>query len=452
MFKYLLLILCCFHIFATCGSNPAQAPQRPAESYKEIPVENEVSVINIPIRIERNELQRQINAQLAHDIYSDLDATDDGMLVKVTKRADIEIELHENEIFYRVPTNLWIQKNLAITSAEARGGLDLVFKTSYSLYEDWTIETQTEITGHEWTDKPVLKLGFAKFPIESIASMIVNRAQAQVAAAIDEQVKNSLDLTENIRKAWLQLHLPVEASSETWLLPNPKDMSIAPLTIDGDTVETTVQIQVNPQIFIGERPATPAAAPVPALKFAETEDENFQINITTEIPFKEAQKIALASMDDYTFTQAGKTVKITDIELFGQGNKLVVGTQLEGAYNGKIYLKGKPEFSEKRNRIELNDVDFDFSSKKFLMSSLTWLFKGKLKSIMQENMDFQVATNIGEMKKLIAEQFAEYKITEGVVLNGNLDELAVQKVYITTDAIRLTVLLEGDLVVKVGNL
>lgn len=423
------------------------------ESYDEIPVENEISIINIPLKIDRNELQRQLNAQLTGDIYSDMNTKDDGMIVKATKREDITIEINDKEIFYKVPLNLFIQKDIKITYAEAVGSLDLIFKTSYELYNDWKINTKTEVQDYHWTKKPVLKLGFVKVPIESIANMVVERAKTQVAQTIDQQVKQNLNLKEQISQVWQQLHVPMMVNQEykTWLLPNPKSLALTPIKIDKDTIRTKIQVQVNPQIFVGDPPATPTAAPIPDLLFTDNENDGFELRVSTEIPFKEAEQMALTNLKGYTFTQGKRSVTITDLEIYGQGNKLVIGTQTEGAYNGKIYLTGKPKFSEERNRIELENVKFDFSSKKFLLNSLSWLFKGKFKEIIQENLDFQLSENMGLMKKLIGEQLKDYPITEGVNLKGNLKELAVQKVYITTDAIRLTVAMEGNLEVNVKS-
>lgn len=457
MHKYtFLLFLCIANIFATCADESTTStttkPDRPMESYEKIPVENPISEINIPIRINKKEIEKQLNAQLAGDFYKDNNAADDGLMVRATKHGDIAIEFHEDEIFYRVPVDLWIQKSLAITTAEATGSIDLTFKTAYQLQRNWALDTQTEVTGFEWTKKPVLKVGFATLPVESIANLILDKIKYQITAAIDQQVKNSLNLTETINDTWLLLHKPIELSHEynTWLLPNPQALSLSPLQTDGDTLETNVHVKVRPQVYIGEKPSTPLASELPTFQYADKKDEDFQIKIITEIPFVEAEKMALAGLRGQTFSQGGRSVTITDIEVFGQGNKIVIGTEMTGAYNGKVYLKGKPEFSEKRNKIELKDVDFDFSSKKFLLGSLSWLFKGKFKDVIQENLDFQLLTNVSEMKKTIESQLSNYAVAPGVVMNGNLDDLAVQKIYVTTDAIRLTVALEGKLKVNVG--
>ena len=459
MQKYtLLLFLATINIFATCGdkdtSTTTSKPDRPMESYEKIPVENPISEINIPIRINKKEIEKQLNAQLSGDFYKDNNAADDGLMVRATKRGKIAIEFNNDEIFYRVPVDLWIQKSLAITTAEATGSIDLVFKTAYQLRRNWDLDTKTEVTGFEWTKKPVLKVGFAKIPMESIANLILDKAKSQVTAAIDQQVKNSLSLSETINSTWLQLHKPVELSNEynTWLLPNPQSLSLSPIKTDGDTLETNVHVQVRPQVYIGEQPSTPLASELPIFQYSDKKDEDFRIKIITEIPFIEAEKMALAGLRGETFSQGNRSVTIQGIEVFGQGNKIVIGTETTGAYNGKIYFKGRPVFSEKRNKIELKDIDFDFSSKKFLLGSLSWLFKGKFKETIQENLDFQLLTNISEMKKTIESQLSHYTIAPGVVMNGNLDDLAVQKVYVTTDAIRLTVALEGKLKVNVGGL
>lgn len=453
MLKYFILFLSLIHLCADCGSS--NEPARPMEKYNVIPVENEASVLNIPVRIDKNELQKQVNAQLTGDFYKDDDMSDDGLMVTAAKGGDIELELHEDEIFYRVPVNLQITKSLAVTNAYANGSIVLVFRTAYEIKRNWALETRTEVTEYRWTDKPRLKVGFVNIPVENIANLVLRRAENQLTRTIDEQVKKNLDLTKTLNDTWVQLHRPVEVSPDyrTWLLPNPQNLSLTRLKIDGDTLETNILVAVRPQISIGAQPETPLASELPAFNFSDDlENEEFRLKITTEIPFEEAEQIALTGLKGQSFSQGSRTVTIQDIEIYGQGDKLVIGTETTGAYNGKIYLKGRPEFSEKRNRIELEDVDFDFSSKSFLLGSLAWIFKGKFKSLVQENIDFQLGYNLEMTKAQIADELQGKVLAPGVTLNGSVKDLAVSKVYITQEAIRLTVILEGDVAVNVGDL
>jgi hypothetical protein len=135
--------------------------------------------------------------------------------------------------------------------------------------------------------------------------------------------------------------------------------------------------------------------------------------------------------------------------LYGKGNKLVVNTLLEGDYDGHLYFIGEPKYNSRKNKIELEKVDFDFTSKRFLLKSASWLFKGSLKRAIQDNLDFYLEENLEEIKKIIQKQLNDYKLSKGIFLNGNLNELNISHVYVAPDGIHVRVGLTGKLNVDV---
>jgi len=116
-----------------------------------------------------------------------------------------------------------------------------------------------------------------------------------------------------------------------------------------------------------------------------------------------------------------------------------------------VYLLGKPRYNGPRNRIELEDVDFDFGTKRFLMRSAAWLFKGYLRRQVEENLNFYLDYNLEEIKQTIQQELARYEVAPGVVLRGDLNELGVQHTWIAPDGIRVQVVLAGRLAVLVGG-
>ncbi|MEZ4934241.1 MAG: DUF4403 family protein [Saprospiraceae bacterium] len=62
------------------------------------------SVLNLPIKIYKSELEKTINQQLGEVIFEDDDYSD-GLLIKATKQADVSLEIADKIVRYSVPIN-----------------------------------------------------------------------------------------------------------------------------------------------------------------------------------------------------------------------------------------------------------------------------------------------------------------------------------------------------------
>lgn len=452
---FFLAMATIFTSFFSCKSSQAS---RPEEFYgnADLELEPEPSTIQIKIRLHREELVKSINDQLKGPLYEDNNLKDDGMMIKATKRNNISLNIDNQKITYKVPLDLWIKKDLAITDVEGEGSLSLDFTTNYSINPDWSLKTKTELSGFQWLREPIIKLGFANLPITPIANLVLNQTKGDLSKSIDDEVKNMFDLKKEMAAVWQQISEPYLMSEEynTWLLFNPESMGMTALKSYGSIVEATAVIVSKPYVVVGEKPEVPKAKKMPDFQLINLTEggDDFNLSLNTEVSFKEAERISKQNMVGETFSSGKKSVKVEDMEIYGQGNKLVVNTKLSGSYNGNIYFIGKPVFNEKKNKIEMQNVEFDFSSQKALMKSASWLFKGTLKKKIQESLDFYLQYNLDDSKAMVQQQLKNYPIANGIILNGLLDDISVSHVYVTTDAIKVRVGLKGKLNVDVKGL
>ena len=55
-----------------------------------------------------------------------------------------------------------------------------------------------------------------------------------------------------------------------------------------------------------------------------------------------------------TFTQGGRSAKVSDIKIYGKGILIGVETFLEGSFNGSVELLMKPKYVRRDEQFELN--------------------------------------------------------------------------------------------------
>ncbi len=438
-------------LLASCKTKP---PVRPAEQYEGL-FEEKLSVINIPVDVSLRDMERSLNRQVKGVVYEDRDLHDgDNMRIRAEKRQDIRLGIDSQLIKYRVPLALWIQYDLGISKVEAEGELSIDFKTAFSITEDWNIKTATQVIRYDWLRKPRLKMGVVNLPIGFIAGLVIENSKSSLARSIDELVQEQFGFREMVNEAWVKMYEPVLVSEayNTWLTVNPQGIGMTPLEMKGDRIRGIIFVETKPQVNIGRPPGNMRPLPLPGFRPRRDSGDDFTIYVNTVISYEEAERIAKEQLLGETFSQGKRSVRVEDIELYGQGNKIIVNTVMSGSYNGSIYLVGKPFYNARKNTIEIESLDYELSTRNFLLKSAGWLLKSTMKNKIEENMNFLLDYNLQEMKAQFEEQLEEYKITEDIILKGELKGLAIQNAYLSPESIVVSLALSGRLNVNVKGL
>lgn len=64
--------------------------------------------------------------------------------------------------------------------------------------------------------------------------------------------------------------------------------------------------------------------------------------------------------------QVGKTVLINSLQLYGSGEKAVLGLRLQQPINAEIFLLGKLVLDATKNEMRLDDINFELATTSLL--------------------------------------------------------------------------------------
>jgi Domain of unknown function (DUF4403) len=448
-----LFLFCLISCSSALKAQESDAP-KPPENYDPIGEKPLVSTINIPVNISRFELENAINKQLFDLIYEDANLDDDGLAMRAWKIAPITMTLTGNEIKYRVPVNIWVKKSLTLTSAEVDGDIALNFKTIFNIKEDWSLETWTNIETYEWLKAPKLKTSLWDIPVENLANLILNKSKSTLTASIDKLVREQMSLRPAVQTAWDAMQTPSLMSEDyqMWVKTTPISMTMTPLRCENEVIKTNIGVEAISEVTVGKEPSFRQNSMLPPFRFTNFTKDNFAVQIQTDIPFGEAAAIARKLMVGQTFASAGKTVRVDDIEIYGQGDKLVTLTKLSGGFNGKIYFIGKPVFDSTANVIRMQDFDYQLDTKNFLFKSASWIFQGQIKKMMEKNLTFPLEENIKTLRATIGQTLENFEIKPGIILTGNLDDVRFDRTFLTKNSIRVDMSARGKLNLDVKGL
>ncbi len=450
--KYLLPALLLLALLLS--SCKATKPVRPMEEYEEL-YREPISVINIPINVPVNDLETVLNKQLSGILYEDNNLRDgDKMMVRAVKQDDIRLGLDSQAITYRIPLDLWIKYDLGISTVEATGQIALDFKTGFGVNPDWSIFTVTSLEGHDWNQKPRVKMGFVDLPVGFIADLVLRNSTRQISRAIDDLVREQFDLRKTVEEAWQEMFKPalVSEAYSTWLTVNPQFIGMSPVSTDNGRIATTIYVEGKPSVKIGERPDPKYVQPLPPLRISPVDAGDFTLHINAEIAYDEAERLAKEQLVGEAFSYGRRSVTIEDLEFFGKGANIVVNTTLSGTYNGSIYLIGRPVYNPRKNTIDIEDLEYTLDTRNYLFRSAGWLMKSTIKNKIADNLNFLLDYNLKDMQQQFQEQLQEYELATGVVLNGNLGAIDLRNAYLTVDGMVVDLVLKGNVNVRVKGL
>lgn len=445
-------------LLAFCKSAQVTDAPKPPENYNPTAEPPLVSGITIPVSIAvadiQNGLNRTLSGKALYEDYSYTDNNNDGLMLNVWKSQDVTLFLSGNTIKYRIPLKLWMKKDLLVTDAEAEAELALNLKTTFGIREDWSLGASTEVEYHEWLSKPRLKTGIGDISIETLANLALNRSKKTIAQTLDRIVGQQITLKPYVQDVWTALQEPIllDTAYHMWVKTTPTGISMTPITTYGDVIRTKIAVECLNDVTFGEKPWFRENSSLPNLRYIDDVPDEFLVRVATDVPFPEAERMAKTTMVGQVFESGKKKVKVEDIQLWGNNDKIVVNSRLSGAFNGNIYFIGRPEFNPQKNQIEVKDLDFHVDTRNFLHRSASWIFQGTIKNQMKKAMVFPLEEDIRYLKTSVQETLNHYELSPGVLLTGTVDSVTVENTRITSSSIRVNLFSKGRVNVDVKGL
>ena len=453
--------------FQFCSSKkPFFAVAPPAVYQTGVQKVKETSSLNIPIEISLNDVERKINEQLGAVLFEDNSLDNNGgdnLILKVSKRLPLAIEAKGGNLFnIKVPVNIYAKAGwkvekfgLSVSKYEdTQFDLDLSFLTRLSIDQNWKINTSTTPNGYKWISEPKVKIGFFELPITSIIEKIMDRELPNVVKTVDGEV-GKINLKPQVETAWKAVQEPflINEAYQAWLKVTPQDILMTPISNKGRNVRVGIGMTAVTETFLGNKPTSAVMATLPALKIQDKLDEKFEVGMITEIPFPTLKKIAMDQTGGktYEFKDGKYKITVVDIDIYGQGEEIIVATNLTGVLNGKVYLKGKPFYDAPSTSIKIQNLDFELDTKNKLAKTANWLAHDKFLKMMEPYFSISVASQLEEGKKLIQENLAGNKMNKNINLNGKLNELTPQSIFVTPLGIQAVIKAKGKMEIMVAG-
>jgi len=458
MKRNFFLSVCLFLILGFAGCTVLKI-ERPPESYEENKIQPPVSYLSIPFEIDLKKMEQLVNQQFHGLIYADTSFDDndhDNLMVKAWKMSDIKLNMDGNQIFYQVPLSVWIKKKFVIgafgigvsDTREVTGNIILKFRTRIAIQKDWTISAITFSDGYEWVTTPVLQLaGGISIPLPFISDLLLEANQKDINTQIDKAFQSSFDLKSSFTPVWNKIQIPIKLSDEypLWVKITPLEISTIPLQGSSNMIRHTIGIKAYTELFYGDEPAYLVNETLPDLKITSRLDNDFNISLALDVPFKHINEIADKQLVGFQYRQGNYLVDVKDIFLFGSGDKIVVALNIAGTIKGTVYLSGKPYYDRDSSSLKVKDLDFDIRTKNVLIRSASWIFHQNLLQTLGQQLSFPLGDQLQSARNQLQSYLDGNKKVQYFGISGTIDKPEIGDILITRESVKAMIIFRGKI-------
>jgi len=436
--------------------------EKPAESYLPANLQPALSELPLQIEIDVKQLENALNKQMTGLLFQEDKLNNQDLSVKVWKAQNFSFTVKNNVIEYRVPLKIWsrfawtVEKfGIAVGDRyEANGSIVLNFATTVGIDKNWKLVAKTVSKGYQWIETPKINVMGITVPVKLIADYALKESQQMITGQIDQSLSQMVELKKYAGMAWSEMQKPMLLSEENnlWLRITPKDVLLSPFETKGQKLNLTLSLQALIESYFGAKPEAAKPVALPAFKMSKQQPGEFNLNVATDATFEKISELARQQLVNKTFTEGKRSITITDLSVFGSGGKAIFVADVTGSLKGRIYFTGNMVYNQEKMALEVQHPEFDIKTSDALVKSANWLLNGLIIKKITPYLTYPVREELEKLKVEANKSLANYKVYEGVSLNGKLNTLTVTGLDLVPGAVRLNANLRGNIGLKVSDL
>jgi hypothetical protein len=452
--------------FLACASGPGQ-PTNPVTPQQEVP--SEISTITIPIRTTLAPLLPQIESQvpksmqklndyeldpskgygLKYRVARDpivLNMAGSGLHATVTVRYQLEGCRRTTKPFSH-ETTMWpcLSCGFGEPMREALIAIDSHLEWDAS----WRLRSKTRARPVEFPNH--CSVTFANIDISDWKlGPLVNEQLRDLTKTIDANTPKVTNLRPNAEQIWSALQSPLEVAPKTWLVLEPLDLAVAPLTGSGLNVQSALTLHARTRLVIGQRP-TVTATRLPPLHVETSNGGGIRVPFSIELPYAEASRIITEQFGAKRYKVGGGELALDHLTLTpARDGRLTIeaGIDFHGGrlkkYQGLVYLEGTPQFDAETRRMKIVDIDYSIDPRRHnpFVRTADRLAHDSVRKAIAEAASWSMASELerirGEIEKAITRPLGK-----GITLHGKVESIEPGSLTIATDRITIHALATG---------
>jgi hypothetical protein len=416
--------------------------ERPRDEAFRTELKKEMSSLNIVIGASAGELSDTLNRMVAKELYKGSTKTK-GLSADILRNGPIVVSAADNYLHLTIPISMSLSYGIFQTPPLVT---KLKFKLNAKVTPDWKLNAELIYTG--LSDALAEEVGIGPLSIKprSIVDGITVPVQRTLSELIGRKLNEKFPLKAQVAKVWNAAQKPVllDKNYNAWLKITPQEVLLNPLYAKNNQVKLSVGLRSFAEVVVGPEPPARAPVPLPNLKLVNGMDSTFRVALNTDLFYKDILNIISPLLLEKELGSDGKSVILKELDLYGNGDRLMVKLKTVGSLDGTIYLTCRPVFNPQTNVFSVEDVDFDMQSKSLLLQSADWFLHGTIRSAIQDKLNMDLSQRLTQAREMAAKAMARVNLADNLFLTGSLKTMKLNDVMVQRDKISIQVYTEGE--------
>lgn len=324
---------------------------------------------------------------------------------------------------------------------EAQRIAELGLETQLIWRDDWSMMPKTRVVPIVFPNK--CEITFLKFDITGRVESAFAEGLKKGAALADEKIRSVAQFKSAAERAWKALQEPIRLDSGVWLTIDPRATWVGPMRGVGQTVEGSVGFSAMPRVTFGPRPAV-GTVPLPKIETNQKPGLGAAVIVEGEIAYAEAARLLSEALAAERFSYAGHDIRVTNAQIYGAGEKLVVGLRLSGDVAGEIFLIGTPAYDATKNVVFVKDLDYSLETSNALATVADWLLHGTFRASIAEGARWPLAEAVAETRARIQKTLSK-PIAPNVRVVHDVGVIEPAGVFVTPRGITARLAIKGTI-------
>ncbi len=341
---------------------------------------------------------------------------------------------------------------------EARREAEISLHTKLEWDPSWRLRSTTRLLPVNYA-KPCEVTWFDIDVTKRFVAPVVEDQLSAAARIIDRNTPALGSIRPHAEQVWASLQTPVELAPRTWLVIDPTDVTLTPLSGSGTTITSTLALRTLTRVIVGEKPAV-ARKPLPALKSgAAGSQPSVRVPFDLELPYGGATHLVSKEAVGKTFRVDGKPLTIDQIRIAPASNGKVLieaaidyrGGKLRN-YKGLIFLEGTPRFDVATSSIVIPDLDYSLDPKRrgFFTRIAERAAHDNIRTRLRTSARFPLGPRVNAIRDEITRALTR-ELAPGVALRGRADALQPVMVTPLAHVLLVRMIATGTAEVRIGH-
>jgi hypothetical protein len=320
----------------------------------------------------------------------------------------------------------------------------LAIATTVQLTSGWTLRPRTRafVAPLSKRSGDHCRMTFLKIDVTPKVMAAAQKALQQKLEGFDAKLA-AFDLPHESRRLWNVLASPLKLTDSLWLVIRPSAVRIGLLSMEGDTLVTTLGLSANPRVVGGPRPDV-SPPPMPPPEDSASRPPVLHLLTEGRLPYDVASGILTRELRGTVIRVAQQRLLVDSLHLIGVGDgRVAVGLAMHGSARGVLYLVGRPAYDTTQSRLYLEDLHYDIGTRDLLTGTLAWLASGAVEDFLRNRARIKLGPVLADGRELL-EKNLNRDLADGVHLKMDVKSGRVLNVRAAPAALLVRIIASGQ--------